>query len=105
MSKKTFIILLVCIQPVFSFEQPKDLDYFVNNAIVNSPLLNENYNNILIAGVDSALIVAANRYQVAGNGNAYVAPIINGWGYDKAITNGQQLSPLIGLNKKIYTKR
>ncbi|MEO6220836.1 MAG: TolC family protein [Ginsengibacter sp.] len=96
---------MIFIYPLFSIAQIKDLDYFLNNAIANSPLLNENRNNILIAAVDSALIVAANKYQVTGNGNAYYAPIVNGWGYDKAITNGQQLSALVALNKQIYNKR
>ena len=105
MNIKFIYLFLGFLIPVLSFAQPKDLDYFVNNAIANSPLLNENRNNILIAGVDSELIVAANRYQITGNGNAYYAPIVKGYGYDKAITNGQQLSALIALNKQIYNKR
>ena len=105
MSKKTFTIFSIFICPLFSIAQIKDLDYFLNNAIANSPLLNESRNNILIAGVDSALIVAANKYQITGNGNAYYAPIINNWGYDKVITNGQQLAALVVLNKQVYNKR
>ena len=50
-------------------------------------------------------MVAGNKFQVTGNGNAYYAPIINGYGYDAAITNGQQLSALVALNKQIYNKR
>jgi hypothetical protein len=91
--------------PFFCFTQVKDLDYFVENAIAKSPLLNENRNNILMAGIDSALIVAGNKYQVAGNGNAYYSPTINGWGYDKVITDGQHLSALITVNKQIYNRR
>ena len=105
MSKKVFLIFSLFIFPIFLFAQSRDLDYFISNAINNSPVFNENNNNILIAGIDSALIVAANKYQVTGNGNAYYAPIINGWGYDKAITNGQQLAALVSLNKQIYNKR
>jgi len=105
MNKKSFIIFLIFIYSKFSIAQNKDLDYFLNNAITNSPLLNEYRNNILIAGMDSALIVAANKYQITGNGNAYYAPSINGWGYDKVITNGQQLSALVAVNKQIYNRR
>ncbi|MEO6330560.1 MAG: TolC family protein [Ginsengibacter sp.] len=105
MNQKIWGILLIFICPVFLFSQAKNLDYFLNNAISNSPLLNEYRNNILTAGIDSELITAANRYQVTGNGNAYYAPIVKGYGYDKAITNGQQLSALIALNKQIYNKR
>lgn len=105
MNKRSICFLLIFFIPLLSFAQSRNLDYFVNNAIENSPLLNENRNNILIAGIDSALLVAANRYQVTGSGNAYYAPIINGYGYDKAITNGQQLSALVALNKQIYNRR
>src|SRR5258708_11562889 len=105
MNKKFIYLIVVFFIPSISFSQSKDLDYFINNAIANSPLLNQNSNNILIAGVDSSLIVAANKYQITGNGNAFYAPIINGWGYDKAITNGQQLAALVALNKQIYNRR
>lgn len=68
-------------------------------------MASEYNNNILIAGIDSSLIVAAGRYRVSANGNAYYAPVARGFGYDKAITNGQQLSALIALNKQLYNKR
>ncbi|MBS1744870.1 MAG: TolC family protein [Bacteroidetes bacterium] len=55
--------------------------------------------------LDSALIVAGNKFQVTGNGNAYYAPVINGYGYDAAITNGQQLAALVSISKTIYNKR
>jgi hypothetical protein len=70
---KTRYIFLIFLLPAFSFCQQKDLDYFLNNAVTNSPLLNEYRNNILAAGIDSALIVAANKYQVTGNGIALYA--------------------------------
>ena len=85
--------------------QTKDLSYFINNSITNSPQLLEYRNLLLSNSIDSQLIVAANRYQITGNGNAYDAPIIKGYGYDMAITNGQQLSALIAVNKQIYNKR
>lgn len=85
--------------------QTKNLDYFINQSISNSPQLLEYRNLLLSNSIDSQLIVAANRYQVTGNGNTYYAPIIRGYGYDKAITNGQQLAALIAVNKQIYNKR
>lgn len=105
MNMKFIYLFLIFVIPLLSFAQTKDLDYFLNTAITNSPLLNENRNSILIAGVDSALIVAASRYQITANGNAFYAPIIKGYGYDKAITNGQQLSALVALSKQIYNRK
>lgn len=85
--------------------QIKDLSYFIDNSINNSPQLLEYRNLLLSNSIDSQLIVAANRYQITGNGNTYYAPIINGYGYDAAITNGQQLSALVAINKQVYNKR
>src|SRR6185437_9197556 len=62
-------------------------------------------NLVLSNRIDSELIIAANRFQVTGSGNAYYAPVINGYGYDAAISNGQQLSALVAVNKQIYNKR
>lgn len=87
------------------FCQVKDLSFFIDNSINNSPQLLE-YRNLLLANrIDSQLIIAANRFQLTGNGNTYYAPVIKGYGYDVAITNGQQLSALIAVNKQVYNKR
>lgn len=87
------------------FSQGKDLNYFINTSVSNSPQLYEFRNLILSNSIDSQLIVAANKFQVTGSGNSYYAPVINGYGYDVAITNGQQLSALVALNKQVYNKR
>ncbi len=91
--------------PAVAIAQPKDINYFVERSLTNSPQLYE-YRNLLLSNrIDSELVVAANKYQITGSGNAYYAPTINGYGYDVPITNGQQLSALIALNKQIYNKR
>ena len=104
--KKYIIIFFAAFSlPAVSFGQTKSLSYFINNAVEKSPQLSE-YNNLLLSNsIDSQLIIAANKFQLTGNGNTYYAPIINGYGYDMAITNGQQLSALVALNKQVYNKR
>ncbi len=105
MNKKYFITILCFVFSISSFAQNKTLDYFINKSLTNDPRISELQNLISANKTDSALIVAANKLQVTGNGNAYYAPVINGYGYDVAITNGQQLSALVALNKQIYNKR
>lgn len=99
------IAFIFFLYPLFSVAQNKDLDYFINRSISNNPKFTEFRNLILANKIDSQLIIAGNKFQVTGSGNAYYAPIINGWGYDETITNGQQLSALVALNKQIYNKR
>ncbi len=105
MNKKYLITILAFLLPLFSAAQNKTLDYFINKSLTNDPRISELQNLILANKTDSALIVAGNKIQVTGNGNAYYAPVVNGYGYDVAITNGQQLSALVALNKQIYNKR
>ena len=105
MNKNQFLFIVFLLTPIFLFSQNKDLSFFINSSVNNSPQLYEFRNLILSNSIDSQLIVAANRYQFTGSGNAYYAPVINGYGYDVAITNGQQLSALVALNKQIYNKR
>jgi|SRR6185312_3227402 len=105
MARGRFIISLIFLSPLFSFAQNKDLDYFINQSLSRDPKFTELRNLILMNKIDSELIVAGNKIQVTGSGNAYYAPVINGYGYDVAITNGQQLAALVALNKQIYNKR
>ena len=105
MKLKSFIFLIVFPGPILCTAQTKTLSYFVDSSIKNNPQLYEFRNLILSNSIDSQLIVAANRFQVTGSGNAFYAPVINGYGYDVAITNGQQLLALVTLNKQVYNKR
>jgi outer membrane protein TolC len=105
MKLKSFIFLIVFPGPILCTAQTKTLSYFVDSSIKNNPQLYEFRNLILSNSIDSQLIVAANRLQVTGSGNAFYAPVINGYGYDVAITNGQQLLALVTLNKQVYNKR
>lgn len=92
----------------FSFcadAQVKNIDWYVKKSVETTPEVAVYRNRILSNRIDSQLIVAANRFQISGEGNGYYAPIINGYGYDEAITNGQQMSAIIAINKQVYNKR
>ena len=105
MNKKILTIFLSFLVSLFSLAQNKNLDYFINQSLENDPRLTDIRNLVLSNKIDSELINAANKVQVAGNGNAYYAPVIGGYGYDEVITNGQQLSALVAVNKQINNKK
>lgn len=87
-----------------SFSQEKDLNYFITKAQNNSPLLKDYSNQIKSATLDSLLNRAVYKPQVTGNLNANYAPIINGFGYDLVLSNGQSFAGLINVNQKIIGK-
>ena len=105
MNIKLLILFVLFCLPLLSFSQRKDLDYFLSHSLAGNPKFAELQNLILANSLDSELISARNKFQLTGSGNAYYAPVFNGFGYDVAITNGQQLSALVALNKQIYNKR
>ena len=97
---KRYLLIFCCLHLVSdSFAQKKDLAYFFNKALANSPLLYDYENQLSSLSLDSKIILAGLKPQVSGISNNSYAQVIGGWGYDNAITNGQQLSALVSVNK------
>ncbi|WP_264520346.1 TolC family protein [Flavobacterium sp. N1994] len=101
--KSTFFFILVLFS-VKSFSQEKDLRFYMEKAQTNSPLLKDLSNQIKSNSIDSLLNKANYKPQIAGNLNANYATVLNGFGYDTALSNGQTISGLVGVNKKIIGK-
>lgn len=87
-----------------SFSQQKNLDYYLEKAQKNSPLLADYNGQIKAASLDSLLVRSGYKPQVAATLNASYAPVINGYGYDTAISNGQSVTGLVGINQRILGK-
>ncbi|QQL48896.1 TolC family protein [Mucilaginibacter ginkgonis] len=92
-------ILLVSFA-TFCHGQTRTLDGFVDAALTSSPLIKDLNNQILAAQLDSLRIKAGFKPQVSGNAIGLYAPVIHGYGYSTAITNGQQLTGLITVDKQ-----
>jgi len=84
--------------------QAQDLDYYLNTALKSSPLLKDLNNQIAMGKLDSLRLRAGLRPQVTGSSTGTYAPVINGFGYESAITNGQTLNALIGVNQAVISK-
>ncbi|MFI5131321.1 MAG: TolC family protein [Chitinophagales bacterium] len=103
--KRVFILSLCAVIACSGWAQRNNLDYFVSQAIANSPLLKDYNNQVLAFALDSQILRAALKPQVNGISNNYYAPIINGYGYDEVITNGQQISALIQVSKSFLSSK
>ncbi len=93
------------VQPVWLSAQQKNLDYFLQQGIQNSPLLKEVNNSILLNKIDSLRILAQYKPQVSGISNNYYAPVINGYGYDEIITNIRNFNEQVSATKTFVGKR
>jgi hypothetical protein len=90
---------------LFTSAQKKTLDYYIDKAVQNSPLLKDYQNQIAAASVDSLLIRASQKYQADVTSQVTYAPTISGWGYDAAITNGANIMGQFGVKKEIMNKQ
>jgi outer membrane protein TolC len=85
--------------------QQNSLAYYLDRAIKNSPLIKDFQNQVLAFSLDSQLLRATLRPQVSANSNNMYAPIINGYGYDEAITNMAQVSGMVAVTKSLVSRR
>jgi outer membrane protein TolC len=82
-------------------QQGSSLDFYVSQALQNSPLLKDYQNQVLAGQVDSALIKASYLPQVVGNSTNIYAPAIKGYGYDQAISNGGNFTTVVAVTKTL----
>ena len=82
-----------------------NLDFYLQTALQNSPLLKDYQGQQQAGQVDSQLIRAGYRPQVTGSSINTYAPTIHGYGYDNAISNGGNFSTLVTVNKTLVSQR
>jgi outer membrane protein TolC len=85
------------------FGQSHDLRFYINTARQNSPAIKEFQNSVLSAQIDSQILRATLKPQVAFLSSGSYAPVIGGWGYDEAVTNIANLSGIIQANKSFIS--
>lgn len=97
-------LLLLFLTSATCLGQSKTLDDYLQQAVKNSPLLKDLNNQILSAQLDSVRIKAGFRPQVTASSAGMYAPVVRGYGYASAITNGQTLNGLITVSKAFIGK-
>ena len=103
--KGIFILLyLLCLGNV-SFAQSHDIDFYLQQATTNSPLLKDHLNQAIAAGIDSQRILAQYKPQVTASSNSFIAPVINGYGYDPVVTNMGAVNALVNVNQNFVSRK
>lgn len=102
---KSFILSFFIVVTFSVSAQVRSLDYYIGQAIQSSPLFTENKNQIESLKYDSMQIRALYKPQINFDNYNLYAPIINGYGYDKAITNGGAITTVIGANISFAGKK
>ncbi|HAP02119.1 MAG TPA: hypothetical protein DCQ93_09375, partial [Bacteroidetes bacterium] len=81
------------------------LNSYIQSAIKFSPVFADNENQQQSLALDSLLIRAGLKPQVGFTSNDLYAPVVNGFGYDNAITNGANVNALLGVNYSFAGKK
>ena len=104
MRSRILFILILLVGGNNSFAQKNTLDFYLQEAIRNSPLLKDYQSQIESNSIDSQRIRAQYKPQVTGISSNSFAPVINGIGYDAAITNGGQLSAVVNVSQTLVSR-
>jgi len=100
---KYLVSVVLLLNTFLCAAQIRTLDFFLQQAAQNSPVLKDYQNQILISRIDSQLLRASLRTQVNFLSTNSIAPNIKGWGYDPAITNYANVSAIFQANRNFIT--
>jgi outer membrane protein TolC len=87
-----------------AFSQDRTIDDYIKTATENSPLLKDLNNQVSINKLDSAIIRANYKPQLGFNSTGTYAPVIRGFGYDEALSNGKTFNALVTVNQSLLGK-
>lgn len=82
-----------------------NLEFYLEKALQNSPLLKDYRNQVQLGQIDSQLIHASYLPQVAGNSTNIYAPSYHGWGYDQAISNGGNFTTVVAVTQTLVGQK
>lgn len=107
MRKKYFASILLTLSFGITSAQTsvKDLDYYLNQARLSSPVLKDLNSQQRATSIDSLIIKASAKPQVIATGAGLYAPVFHGYGYDEVLTNGQSLEAYLQLNYDLLNKK
>ena len=101
--RKYLLLLMICYSSI-SFGQTHSLEYFTAQAYKNSPLIKDYSNQILSFRYDSLILRASLKTQVNFVSTNSYSPVIKGFGYDGAITNGANISAVVHANRNFINR-
>lgn len=104
---KLFLVISILLFPLAKIfaQEKRDLDFYLNAGLNNSPLLFDSTNQYRSNLLDSLKVLAGFRPQVTSTGNILVAPVVGKYGYDSAITNGGNYSGVVTVEQQLFNSR
>lgn len=101
---KFYLFISFLFFQMVGYAQSHSLNYFIEQARANSPAISEFNNQVLSNRLDSLLLRSTLKTQVNFISSNSYAPVIKGFGYDNAITNGANITGVVQASRNFLTK-
>jgi outer membrane protein TolC len=105
MLRRFFLIFFLSCPALVAFNQARNLEFYLDKGIHNSPLLNDYRNQIRSASSDSLLIRAAKKPLVEVKSQLLYAPSYRNFGYDEIVTDQGNYTAVMGVTQPLFNKK
>ena len=105
MLRRSFLFLFLSGLSLIAYNQTRNLEYYLNQGVQNSPLLNDYKNQIKSAVSDSLIIRAAKKPLVEAKSQLLYAPAYKNFGYDEIITDQGNYTAVVGVTQPLFNKK
>ena len=105
MLRRYFIVLILSGFAISAYTQSRDLDFYLKQAVQNSPLLYDYRNQVKSSYADSLLIRAAKKPLVEAKSQLLYSPAYHNFGYDEVVTDGGNYTAVMGISQPVFNKR
>jgi outer membrane protein TolC len=105
MRKSFLLLILLCHLSVSAQQRPGNLGFYLDEAVKNSPLLNDYRNQADAAKADSILARASRKPYVEARSQFQYFPLYGNFGYDEVITNGGNYTAVMGISQNILNSK
>ena len=105
MLKRFILVFFISGFTVAAHNQTRNLDFYINEGVRNSPLLNDYGNQVYAAVSDSLLVRAAKKPLVEARSQLQYSPFYHSFGYDDVITDGGNYTAVLGVSQTMFNSR
>jgi outer membrane protein TolC len=105
MFRRYFLIFFLSCPTLIAFNQTRNIEFYLDKGIHNSPLLNDYRNQIRSASSDSLIIRAAKKPLVEVKSQLLYAPSYRNFGYDEIVTDQGNYTAVMGVSQPLFNKK
>lgn len=104
-SKHACLLILLFCAGITGISQTRTLDFYLDEGLRNSPVLNDLNNRLKEGSVDSLIIEAQRKPFIEGVSQLIYYPYNGRLGYDEVITDGGNYQVVASVSQEIFNRR